>query len=140
MLFTRDEMANMVWAIEKTVPLAHGRPRPGREAARQVRAFHERIVGEAGQVPPASDPVAPLRYEVMSTVEEHWIPFVAARRSDALSDILLQRGSMLRMIDGDPDQPRRVMPQTAILREGLETSPRRRTSSRKRKSPGPARG
>jgi hypothetical protein len=116
-LFTRDEMANMVWAIEHGAPLADGRARPGRETARERRAFFERAVGTP---PDPADPIAPIRYEVMSTVEEHWIPFVAARKPGAARDILLQRGSMLRVIDGDPNPPRRVLPQSVTLREGLD--------------------
>lgn len=123
-LFTRDEMANMVWAIEHGTPLADGRTRPGRETARERRAFFEKAVREStGQIDPP-EPLAPLRYDVMSTVEEHWIPFVAARKSDSIRDILLQRGSMLRVIEGDPNPPRRVLPQSVILREGLDRSPR----------------
>jgi hypothetical protein len=123
-LFTRDEMANMVWAIEHGAPLADGRTRPGRETARERRAFFEKAVrnGAALLNPPA--PLGPVRYEVMSTVEEHWIPFVAARKTASSRDILLQRASMLRVIDGDPNPPRRVLPQSVTLREGLDRDPR----------------
>jgi hypothetical protein len=41
----RDEMANMVWAVEKKVPLPHGRSKPGFEAATETRRCFERLAG-----------------------------------------------------------------------------------------------
>lgn len=37
----RDEVANMVWGIETTVPLPSGESKPGREAATETRTFFE---------------------------------------------------------------------------------------------------
>ncbi len=42
--FIRDEMANMVWAIETTIPLASGENRSGRSAAFELRRFLRRLV------------------------------------------------------------------------------------------------
>jgi hypothetical protein len=39
-------------------------------------------------------------------------------------DTLLQRGSKLCVIDGDPKPPRRVLPQSVTMREGLDQKPR----------------
>ena len=41
----RDEIANMVWGIETTVPTPDGEGRAGRRAALETRSFHERRVG-----------------------------------------------------------------------------------------------
>ena len=120
-LLTRDEMANMVWGIEARVPLPDGSTRPGLEAARETRAYFQRTILPV--TPPV--PSAPLRYDVMSDVAENWIPFVAARKSGSDRQTLLQRGSMLRLIDGDADRPRRITPRTPTLREGLEADPQR---------------
>lgn len=38
-VFVRDEMANMVWGVERQIPLPSGAPKPGHEAARELRAF-----------------------------------------------------------------------------------------------------
>jgi hypothetical protein len=122
-LFTRDEMANMVWAIEKTLPLANGGTKRGHETARELRSFFERHALVGGPTAPAHPPSAKLRYEVMSAVAEHWIPFVAARKSGSTREVLLQRASMLRLIEGDPAKPRRIVPLTATLREGLDRAP-----------------
>ncbi|MGH7506052.1 MAG: hypothetical protein ACRELX_10395, partial [Longimicrobiales bacterium] len=43
----RDEVANMVWAIEDMVPLPTGVAKRGREAALETRAYFERIVRAA---------------------------------------------------------------------------------------------
>jgi hypothetical protein len=118
-LLLRDEMANMVWGIERTVPLPDGRSMHGLEAARDVRGYFERRVGEGVLGIP---PVANLRYDVMSSVAENWIPFIPAKEDGSTRQIKLQRGSMLRLIEADPDKPRRITPRTATLREGLEES------------------
>lgn len=117
-LLTRDEMANLVWGIERNVALPDGRVRPGAEVARELRRYFEQL---AGAVPPAPvTPAARLRYQVMSSVAEHWIPFLSARRKDSNRETLLQRGSMLRHIEGDAGKPRRITPRTPTLREGLD--------------------
>ena len=53
-LLVRDEVANMVWGVEKIVPLASGDTKPGVEAARQTIAFfaNELAARLAGGVPP----------------------------------------------------------------------------------------
>ena len=40
-MLIRDEVANMVWGIETTIPLASGAAERGIEEARQLRAFYE---------------------------------------------------------------------------------------------------
>ena len=70
----RDEMANMVWAIEHQVPLPTGWPRSGHEAAHELRTFLQQLVGPPAGPPP--QPAAPIRYQVMSSVPEQWLPFI----------------------------------------------------------------
>jgi hypothetical protein len=113
----RDEMANMVWGIERTVMAPQGRGMPGAEAAREVRAYHARFVAP----PPAAAPggaaaldEVPIRYELMTEVPEHWIPFVGATEGR------LQRGTMLRIIRGDDRPPAKIRPRTTLLRPGLD--------------------
>ncbi len=38
-VLVRDEMANMVWGVERQIPLPSGAPKGGHEAARELRAF-----------------------------------------------------------------------------------------------------
>jgi hypothetical protein len=124
-LLMRDEMANLVWGIERTVPLPDGRSRPGSEAARELRRWFERRVPPppAAAAPVPGTPAAPLRYDAMSAVAEHWIPFVVARQEGSARQTLLQRGSMLRFIEGEQGRPRRITPRSAVLREGLDQAP-----------------
>jgi hypothetical protein len=124
----RDEVANLVWAVEKTVPLATGAGKSGSEAAAETLAYHTRLLAEWLEThpPPPADPVtAPLRYQVMNTVPEHWIPFVPTAVPGDPRSVQLQRGAMLRLLDGDPADPAKVRPRTFLMREGLD-SPQRR--------------
>lgn len=118
----RDEMANMVWAIEKTITAPDGRGRSGVSAARETRAFFERLVAAGGSASSAVllENDAKIRYDVMSTVPEHWIPFVPVRANGSSRAIALQRAALLRVIDGDPAAPLPVRPRTSLLRTGLD--------------------
>lgn len=121
-LLVRDEVANLVWGVERVVPLATGAGRPGGEAAAETLAHRRRLIG-----PPPPDPaghVAGVSYSVMNTVPENWIPFVARHVPGDVRQTQLQRGAMPRLIEGDPAPPVRVRPRTTLLREGLDrTSP-----------------
>jgi hypothetical protein len=119
----RDEVANMVWGVERVVPLPTGAGGSGAEAGRLVRAFWEAELergfpgGGPGIVPGA--PGALVRYEVMRGVPEHWIPFVGVHVPGDVREIQLQRAAMLRLLEGDPD-PQPIRPRTSLLREGLD--------------------
>lgn len=121
-LFIRDEVANMVWGIETTVPSAEGWGVKGGERALQTRRYHEDIVkaltGGTTPTPPLND--ARVTYLPMTDVPEHWIPFIPVKTENSTRDIQLQRGSMLRIISGDTEKPAKVKPGTSILREGLD--------------------
>jgi hypothetical protein len=120
----RDELANMVWGIETTVPLASGGTKPGGEAAAETLAYFrtelERRLG-APPEPPAS--AAPVRYRVMTSVPEHWIPFIPVHIEGSDRDIELQRAALPRTRTGDPDPPVKVRPRTVLMREGLDRMP-----------------
>jgi hypothetical protein len=121
----RDEVANMVWGIENVVPLATGAGKRGREAALELRAHLERIVRESASSLPLTDAPpafrAPIRYEIMNTLPENWIPFIPVHREGDNREIQLQRASMPRIIEGDDtDPPEKVKPRTILLREGLD--------------------
>jgi hypothetical protein len=120
----RDEMANMVWAIEKKVPLPHGRSKPGFEAATETRRLFERLAGLAFD--PASEPKwnANIRYLVMNSVPENWIPFVPVHDAGSNREVRLQRAAMLRFLKGEAT-PARIPPRSNLLREGLEAKPKK---------------
>jgi hypothetical protein len=125
-LLIRDEVANMVWGVEKVVPLASGESKPGVEAARQTRAYFEGLLARA---PGASPPVpavplaAPVRYNLMTTVPENWIPLIPVHVPGDNRKIQLQRAALPRILEGDPDPPVKVRPRTVLLRQGLDQDP-----------------
>jgi hypothetical protein len=116
----RDEVANMVWGIEQRIPLPSGESIPGREAARDAVRHLERIIEALGAPDVTSvEPAADLRYKVMSGVPENWIPFVPTHEEGSVRETRLQRGSMPRVLEGDPAGIERIKPRTNLLREGL---------------------
>jgi hypothetical protein len=122
-MFVRDEVANMVWGVERTVPLPNGTPVPGREAAREMRRFLEKDLERRLGAPPSPPPPAEsavIRYQVMTTVPENWIPMIPVHMEGSVREIQLQRAAMPRILEGDPDKPRKVRPRTALLRDGLD--------------------
>src|SRR5690606_16596929 len=115
-LLVRDEVANMVWAIENTVPLPHGASKGGSESAYEMRQHIRRLRETSITDPP--EPAAAWRYRVMNTVPEHWIPFVPVHVSGSNREIQLQRGAMPRFsAPGEPIE--KVRPRTSLLRRGL---------------------
>jgi hypothetical protein len=119
----RDEVANMVWGVESTVPLPSGEGAPGREAARRRRAYYQGLL-PAPPPPPTPAAGAPrIRYQLMSSVPEHWIPFLPVHVDGSNREIQLQRAALPRILAGDPNPPQKVQPRTVLLREGLDRTP-----------------
>lgn len=118
----RDEMANMVWGIETRIALPSGESKSGRSAALEVARYHRRLVEEGAPPapPPAIENDAAIRYRLMTTVPENWIPFIPVHVEDDHREIQLRRAAMLRSIDRDPQPPARIEPRTGLLRHGLD--------------------
>jgi hypothetical protein len=120
----RDEMANLVWGIEKTVPLQSGSTKYGAEAARETRAWFDRAYERAHGEPPSEPPPANgahIRYQLMGSVPEHWIPFVAMHLEGEDREIRLRRAAMPRVLPGETAMPPPlVRPRTWLLRTGLD--------------------
>ena len=124
--FLRDEMSNMVWAVEARVADGLGRGRDGNDSARQLRNALVRIAEDldraAGvQAPEPQSGAASLRYVLGTTVPENWIPLVPVHKPLQNRAIRLQRASMPRFFRGDV---RPVRPMTGILRAGLASDDR----------------
>jgi hypothetical protein len=123
----RDEIANMVWAAEARVPLATGRGHAGAETGYEFRTKLQQLVSAAH--PPGSAPEiefnASVRYQITNTVPEHWVPFIPVHRDGEMREIQLQRASLPRILENDPDVPKKIEPQTSLVREGLDDTPPR---------------
>ncbi|HKZ12664.1 MAG TPA: hypothetical protein VJL81_02350 [Solirubrobacterales bacterium] len=102
--YVRDEMSNMVWAIEEVIPDATGAGIDGYDAA-----------GRTGVLPePIAHSPAAIRYLLGTTVPENWIPFLPAQRPGSIEDIAFQRAAMPKL--GTPT-PELVKPKGVLLNE-----------------------
>ena len=95
-LLLRDEMANMAWAVERTVEGASG------ARLSRTEGWQRRIAQAAATQPPPGPPLAPLLYTLESTVPDHWIPLLPVQIDATRRAIRLVRGAMLRYGDGEP--------------------------------------
>jgi hypothetical protein len=128
-VLVRDEVANMVWGVEKTISLPSGRAKPGSEAAAETFSYHRRLLDEWLQTntTPSNTPApaAPIVYKVMNSVPENWIPFISVHVPGDVRATQLQRAAMPRLLDGDSHPiPVKVRPRTILLRDGLDATPR----------------
>jgi hypothetical protein len=113
----RDEMANMVWGVERRIPLPSGEAKPGPEAAREYRQWLQQLIG--APVGAGPEPTAPIRYQAMSSVPEQWIPFIPVHVDGSVRETQLQRAALPRFLVGGPTPPEKVQPRTTLLRVGL---------------------
>ena len=102
-LFGRDHMANLAWAIENIVPDDEGRARDRNDRG----GFAEE--GEASAPNPPA--IAPLRYDLAEYPPPNWIPLVPVQLEDG-SSITLRLGTLLGK-DGE-----RRLPEGKILVPG----------------------
>lgn len=116
-LLARDEMANMVWGVEETIPGVMGRGVKGFEAATDlVRHLRQ------GEPPEEEEELveneAVIQYNLGTTVPENWIPFIAVHEPGSNREIRLQRAALPRLVGADPDAI--VRPRGGVLRHGLD--------------------
>jgi hypothetical protein len=116
----RDEVANMVWAIERNIPSVAGPGRAGKDEARETLQYQQQLIAPVA-APPAF--AANIAYLAMTSVPEHWIPFMPVHVPGSIREIQLQRSRMLRIMQGDPNPPVKVPPRSTLMRQGLDNSP-----------------
>jgi hypothetical protein len=114
--FIRDEMANMVWAIETRLDSQAGTSVEGFAAANALKSAIELIEPPMGAIP--TDETAKFKYQLENTVPENWIPFIPAHIPGQLRAIRLQRASMPRWFKNEYSA---VRPVTRLLREGIDS-------------------
>jgi hypothetical protein len=124
-VFIRDEMANMVWGVETIVPLPGGTSKSGFEASAEYHGLLQKLITDQFGEPAIPVPVADgdeeakIRYEIMNSIPENWIPFIPAHVKDSNRDVQLQRAAMPRILEGNPAKPDKIRPRTSLLQEGL---------------------
>lgn len=95
-LFVRDEMADMAWAIERVVTGASGTSMDRTEQWNRAIAASARSDAGAGQ---PRVPLAAIRYRLATTVPDHWIPLLPVH-DGTNRGVRLQRGAMLHFDTG----------------------------------------
>jgi hypothetical protein len=129
-LFMRDEMANLAWAIERSIE----------NPTEQARIYREPAPAPAPAVP-APIPANTARYVLSSSVPGNWIPLLPVQTRSQNNNLILRlkRGRMLQ-IDGGPPTPHPSQSQALntgadlllydcdVPREGVHVTRARRTS------------
>ena len=116
--FVRDEMANLVWALERTIPNLLGKGQEGDSAARELKLLYDKINGVEDQEITIEE-TAMLHYILGNSVPENWIPFMAVHSPGQNRKVRLQRAAMPRIMK-EGYMP--VRPRTNILKYGMNKS------------------
>ncbi len=128
-MLARDEMANMVWGVEKIVPLPSGEPKDGRQTAYETRAFSNRISRAVSVRRPAASGRGRRENPLQGHVERagELDPADPVHVPNDNREVQLQRGAMFRVLEGElPNvDPEPVRPRTSLLRPGLDETPPR---------------
>jgi hypothetical protein len=104
----RDEMANLVWGVERIVQGPTGEP--VRRGLVESRSLRQSLPGDLGD--------AAIVYRLMTPVPDHWIPFVSVPvpgRSATSFATELERRPMVRFLDDGTVEV--AHPHGALLRE-----------------------
>jgi hypothetical protein len=93
-VFVRDELSNLVWGVERTVPSIAGGTLNRAERYRDPRPDRVAL--------PPNDATGDARYLLATTVPDYWIPFQPQRIDPAKPDIRLVRAAALVEEGGEP--------------------------------------
>jgi hypothetical protein len=85
--YTRDEMTNMVWAVEEVIPDGNGKGISGYDAADRFGV----------EPPPIAASTANIRYVLGTTVPENWIPFLPVHEAGSNQSIQFRRAAMPKL-------------------------------------------
>jgi hypothetical protein len=104
--FARDEMANMVWALENTLENAAGEPWPQHE--------RDAALNPLRTLPTTQNPV-PLAYDIESRVPLYWIPFLPVSLDPVQGTVVLELAQAIAQDGTTPILPRsRILKPTGI--------------------------
>lgn len=98
--FKRDEMANMVWAVEEVVPNRLGGGKNG--YIKSPDNIDNDLDGE-------------LQYQLKTSVPLNWIPFIPVQAGRDNREMILRRGAMPAIVNSEVTK---VRPKTNILQPG----------------------
>jgi len=121
-VFLRDEMSNMVWAVEDIIPDDLGGGRPGKDAFQELQEYLSELYQYVSDTNPDNfqETTATVKFQLGTTVPENWIPFIPVAADG--SSIKLQRAAMSRFIKGLDlvHTDNIVRPRTALLSKGID--------------------
>lgn len=119
--FIRDDMSNLVWAIEKVIPNSVGESMDAYEAGIKVQNKTAEFAGVSGTTTLLPND-AKVSYKIGDQLPENWIPFVPVKLEDDPFNrpIRLQRAALPRYVEGQTDSLERVRPRTTLLQENVE--------------------
>ena len=125
-LFLRDEMANLAWAVERLTESPTERPLNRFEDYSEQKRRRE-----AGTAVKTSSASEPLHYRLSTEIPDYWIPLMPVRRGQGLR---LQRGAILktdgsrevvrprgRILGSDPNRAL-VLYEEEVPREGVRVT------------------
>ena len=115
----RDEIANMVWGVESKIPLASGKSKRGKEAGVELKNKFEELTPKVEELPLVENQ-AKIRYQMVNSVLENWIPFIPVHKEGDNRQIQLQRAAMPRILDGTDKTiaPQKVEPTNLTFERG----------------------
>jgi hypothetical protein len=117
-LMMRDEMANMVWGIEKRVQGTSGEPLDRRYESTRLSTTQVLRAPDGALAVPTG---APLSFKLQTPVAAHWIPFLPVKREGANAlnwSIQLQRGVVTQFYQ--VTQPQLDAPRNADYKAFIE--------------------
>ncbi|MGH9969406.1 MAG: hypothetical protein ACREBG_16620 [Pyrinomonadaceae bacterium] len=120
-VLARDEMSNMVWGVEETIPGILGRGVDGFEAGKSLSNYF--AVREPTPTQERTPNNAKIQYLLGTTVPENWIPFIPSRKPGSTREIRLQRAQMPRLTNAIEDTT--IQPRGQILRVNLDRQDQR---------------
>jgi hypothetical protein len=133
--FIRDEMANMVWAVEQTVSDGIGGSLDGSSSAKGLEAWLRSLSGTPDAAPLPALPVpADYVYTIGNTVPPHWIPFVPFRPLDNQPDMMLRRAAMPRIFE-NAETATRIRSRTSLVSNNAPSGQSRRLDIREEEIP-----
>lgn len=91
-IFLRDEMANMAWAVEKTLPNALGEPIDVEHRLSEPPADSEQN----------GDDALPLRYRLATPVAANWAPLLPMQIAGSDRAIQLEKAALVDYGQGEP--------------------------------------
>jgi hypothetical protein len=117
-ILVRDDVSNMVWGVETTLPGLDDGSMNGFEAARALDSYLAALHLPVTPPPDLVDTGAPVSYRLGQGAPENWIPFIPVYNPGSNRELRLQRAAMPRLVPGVAETP--VRPRGAFLRVGLD--------------------